>query len=398
MEILPPLRRDIDIVPITHEGQSCLLVRDPLGIARSDLALNPQAAQIFPFFDGTHSLEELQNALVLPGGASGEEAASLVRNFDELGLLESERYVKERQKIVEAFTAGGRRPASLAGSAYPAEAEELGALVDDILGESKVGEVAAGIRAVAAPHIDLRVSKRAYGLAYGSLSGLAPSALLVLGTGHSLAEPYSLSEKTFETPLGSVPADVDTVRRFRRSGGDLFSDDDFAHRQEHSIEFQLLFLQRIFPMEKIPFVPLLCGPFDQLFPTGRTPLEIPQIAAFIAEVRTWLLEPPAGKTIVAGVDLSHVGPKFGDDDNAVALEEGFRAFDSQVLSALESGDAEAFFRLVAAAGNRYRICGFSALWTLLALLPGAKGRTLDYQVWHEEATNSAVSFAAVSFS
>ena len=54
--------------------------------------------------------------------------------------------------------------------------------------------------------------------------------------------------------------------------------------------------------------------------------------------------------------------------------------------------------LVAGEGNRYRICGFSALWTLLAVMPGLKGRVLDYQVWHEEATRSAVSFAAVAFS
>ncbi len=43
------------------------------------------------------------------------------------------------------------------------------------------------------------------------------------------------------------------------------------------------------------------------------------------------------------------------------------------------------------------MCGFSALWTLLALLPGAEGKVLDYRVWHEEGTRSAVSFASVTF-
>ena len=47
--------------------------------------------------------------------------------------------------------------------------------------------------------------------------------------------------------------------------------------------------------------------------------------------------------------------------------------------------------------NRYRICGFSSLWTLLAVVPGIRGTVLDYQVWHEEPTRSAVSFAAVTF-
>ena len=37
------------------------------------------------------------------------------------------------------------------------------------------------------------------------------------------------------------------------------------------------------------------------------------------------------------------------------------------------------------------------LWTLLAVLPGIRGTVLDYDVWHEDPTRSAVSFAAVAF-
>ena len=48
-------------------------------------------------------------------------------------------------------------------------------------------------------------------------------------------------------------------------------------------------------------------------------------------------------------------------------------------------------------GQRFFGLGGIALWTLLAAMPGAKGKVLDYTVWHEEATRSAVSFAAVSF-
>jgi len=71
--------------------------------------------------------------------------------------------------------------------------------------------------------------------------------------------------------------------------------------------------------------------------------------------------------------------------------------DIEILAALEQGDADLFYETVAGNGNRYKVCGFSALWTLLAVLPGLRGRTLDYRIWHEEATRSAVSFAALSF-
>ena len=104
-----------------------------------------------------------------------------------------------------------------------------------------------------------------------------------------------------------------------------------------------------------------------------------------------------GTLVVAGVDFSHVGPKFGDEDSAAALEKDFRSSDRRILEALEAGDADNLYETIARDGNQFNVCGFSALWTLLAALPGMQGHVLDYTVWHEDATRSAVSFAAVSF-
>ena len=105
---------------------------------------------------------------------------------------------------------------------------------------------AEGTCAVAAPHIDLRVSEKTYSLAYGALRGPAPPAVLILGTGHSQEQPFCLTGKTFATPLGEVSCDEAAVERLRDAGGTALSADDFHHRSEHSIEFQLIFLQRLF--------------------------------------------------------------------------------------------------------------------------------------------------------
>jgi hypothetical protein len=136
---------------------------------------------------------------------------------------------------------------------------------------------------------------------------------------------------------------------------------------------------------------------EDLFGKARSPLDDSGIASFVEAISAWLAGPPAEKLVVAGVDLSHVGPKFGDSRTGRSLEEDFRAYDREILDALAAGDASAFFQAGARAQNRYRICGFSALWTLLAVLPGIRGTVLDYEVWHEEPTRSAVSFAAVAF-
>ena len=262
MELLPPLRQDIDIVPVRHEGKPFLLVRDSLGIAGEGLALNGDIARYFPFFDGATTVGDFQLALSRQGGGAlvpREEILSLVEQLDGIGLLQTDRYHRERERIVGEFTGRTERAAALSGSAYPAEREELAAQIDGILSATPEPDgTAPAPCAVAAPHIDLTVSGDSYGCAYGPLRPHAPAAILVLGTGHALESPYCLTEKTFATPLGRIPAETDGVERLREAGGDLVAGDDFVHRSEHSIEFQLLFLQRLFPMEGVPIIPLLC--------------------------------------------------------------------------------------------------------------------------------------------
>jgi hypothetical protein len=48
-------------------------------------------------------------------------------------------------------------------------------------------------------------------------------------------------------------------------------------------------------------------------------------------------------------------------------------------------------------GDRYNVCGFSAIAILLEILGPSRGHLLKYDVWREEPTKSAVSFAAIAF-
>ena len=100
MEFLPPLRQDIDIVPFRQDGRSLLLVRDSLGLVREGLALGAEVAHFLPFFDGMTSPREFQ--LAVAGQSGGEmvsldEVTALAEKLDELGLLQTERYRRERK-------------------------------------------------------------------------------------------------------------------------------------------------------------------------------------------------------------------------------------------------------------------------------------------------------------
>jgi AmmeMemoRadiSam system protein B len=404
MDMLPALRTDIDLLPVRLEGRDAILIRDPLGIAAPNTALTAEVAPYLPLFNGSSTMGDLQIVMMRHQGGSlvfQSDAERIVLELSRLGILQTEEYRDAKRRIVREFSEMPERAAALAGTSYPDDPGALTVLLDRILSlpESSSGGLSGDPCALATPHIDLRVAERTYAAAYQSIRDLSPSAILLLGTGHSLGETrYCVSAKTFTTPLGRVPADRKATSRIRTAAGKALAPDDFAHRSEHSLEFQILFLQRIFPMEEVPILPVLCGQMDDLFGKVRSPLEEPGIASFIEAVSAWLSESPGKKLIVAGVDLCHVGPKFGDHQTGRSLETAFRAFDGEILDALTAGDASSFFQAGARARNRYRICGFSALWTLLAVLPGTFGKVLDYDVWHEEPTRSAVSFAAVSFS
>ncbi len=405
MDALPPLRVDIDLIPANAGGRELIVIRDPLGIVGPDTALLPEIVPYLPLFNGSLTIGDLQMVMMRRRGGTlvfRSEADALVKELDRLGLLQTNAYRETRDRIAREFAEKAWRTAALAGSAYPADPGNLASLLDRILalpGPEPLPEAVSGTPcALAAPHIDLKVAESTYGVAYRSIRHATPSAILLLGTGHALGgNRYCVSAKGFETPLGRVPSDRKAADTLREAAPETLAADDFAHRSEHSLEFQLVFLQRIFPMEKIPILPVLCGAMEDLFGWVGSPLEDPAIHAFISALKEWLAAPPVGKLIVAGVDLSHVGPKFGDAEPARALESSFRAFDSELLAALAAGDARRFFTVGATDGNRFRVCGFSALWTLLALLPGVRGAVLDYGVWHEEPTRSAVSFAATAF-
>src|SRR3990172_2507212 len=330
MGTLPALRTDIDLMPVRLEGRDVILVRDPLGIVAPNAALSGEVAPYLPIFNGLSTVDDLQIVMMRRQGGSlvfRSEAERIVGELSRLGILQTDAYREAKERIIREFTASPERTAALAGSAYPADPSALSALIDRILSLPVPPPAAppGPLCALASPHIDLRVAGRPSGAAYRAIRGPAPSAVLLLGTGHSLGQSrYCLTAKTFSTPLGRVLADRAAVEEIRGKAEDALSPDDFAHRTEHSIEFPLLFLQRIFQMEKIPVLPVLCGQMEDLFGQVRSPLDAPGVAPFIEAVSAWFSEPPEGKLVVAGGGPPPPGPEVGGAPPAPPPPPAFR--------------------------------------------------------------------------
>jgi hypothetical protein len=350
--------------------------------------------------DGTRSVMDIQLDMMRRQGGRLipiEEIERIVKELESSCLLDGHHYRELKEQIVNDFRSQPIRHPAHAGLSYPEGAEELRSRLDDILAAGQHPQVPEGtITALVAPHIDLEAGKRVYAAAYASVGAAAPTRILILGVGHAMQrEMFSLTTKAFETPLGTVDTDRRVVEELGKTGRHIISSDDFPHRDEHSIEFQLLFLQHLFNDSPFTIVPVLCGSL-----LGSMEEYSRESYRSLAGDFLRLLQDIAGDghtMVVAGVDFSHVGPKFGHDMPASFMIGQSEAHDRRLLHCLCEMNADGFWAASQDVHDRYHVCGFSALACLLEILPASHGHLLDYTIFREQATQSAVSFAAVLF-
>jgi AmmeMemoRadiSam system protein B len=142
-----------------------------------------------------------------------------------------------------------RRPA-VAGLFYPADPDELAATVDELLARAAPPDDRAAPKAIVVPHAGYIYSGAIAASAYARVPSTITRVVL-LGPAHrvDLAGIARPSVDAFRTPLGEIPLDTAPIP------GVIV--DDRAHFEEHSLEVQLPFLQRL--LDAFTLLPLLVG-------------------------------------------------------------------------------------------------------------------------------------------
>ncbi len=411
-----PLLRPVEAVPIEQDGKTLVLLKDPLNFA-TPLGFSPVGYFILSHFDGQHSLVDIQGAYSKQFGhvLLTDELKNFIETLERHYYLDSDRFAAYRNAVIDEFRGRPSRSAAHMGAVYKADPAELKIQLDGFFvtpdgpGRANGNGKKTAPRAIVAPHIDFHRGGAAYAWAYKSLAESAGADLFILlGTSHCGGKsPFILTAKDFETPLGLVQTDKNFVDRLRAVCGEGLFADEYLHRGEHSLEFQVVFLKFAAqlraalanePERPFKIVPILVSSFHSSVLRQTLPERDLAVQTFLGVLRELAQQETRRVCFIAGVDLAHVGREFGDRE---PITEDFLKWveveDQKLIGRLAALDAPGFFNEIAKDQDKRKICGFAPLYSLIHLLDGAKGNHLKYSQAFTPETGSAVTFTSMTF-
>jgi hypothetical protein len=227
-----------------------------------------------------------------------------------------------------------RQPA-VAGKFYPRNPDELLAEIKSYT-SGEGGKISAFGCVV--PHAGYMYSGHVAGAVYTGLE--LPRKFIILCPNHTgLGTPLSImSDGEWETPLGSVPVDIELAAELKSKCA-LLVEDAAAHRYEHAIEVQLPFLQA--RLDHFSFVPVAIGTghFEHLKELGTA------IAQTLANGKARVL-------IIASSDMNH----YESDDLT-------RMKDSRAIERILALDPFGLYQVVT--NEDISMCGYGAATSML---------------------------------
>ena len=223
---------------------------------------------------------------------------------------------------------------------------------------------------------------------------------MILGTSH-YGEPnrFGLTRKPFATPLGEAQTDGALVDALVQRAGDGVKVEDYCHAVEHSIEFQVLFLQRLYG-PRVRILPILCGPL------GNGARDAPARAARAGRALPGRARRAGGARAPAPV----LGAGRRHGARRAALRRSLPRDRARGTAARSSPSATAGASIASApatptasgtwctrtSATISKWCGSSPIYTFLRAVPEARGKMLRYDQWNIDE-ESVVSFAAMAF-
>lgn len=403
-KVIPKLRGDIVIKILENGNTKNLLLYDESKIATQPLVFPIEFSSLLQFFDGQTTFEQLEK--IVSQNYQGDvnqfmqSFQYLIEDLDYLCYLETPYYFKVRDNFI-AYMNSLIRPPICTGNSYPSERYELNTYLENIFNKAKSKESFSNINSIIVPHIDFAIgdpAHRVYSVAYNAIRSFSYDAFIILGTSHyGTSDYFMLTTKDFETPLGVAKTDKELIEQLSKSSPDGISIDDYAHRFEHSIEFQVVLLQFAFNNPEITIVPILVGSFHEFIYNNTLPSDNSNIQELIQRFKTIIYEKYKNPLFVGSVDFTHFGRKFHDPYDGMEHIQSIKEHDHKLIEHITNCNPNGFFQEVSKVKDKFKICGLSPIYTLLSIVRPSKGHFLGYDYWDDFQNKSVVTFASFCF-
>ena len=398
---LPRLRLDLDFMPSPVEDRPGLLIRDSYGYSEAILIIPPPLVPCLECFDGVQTENDLRAKIVQITGDLDTKPVidQIAGSLHQAGFLHDEVFEQLREDRHTEFANSPVRMPAHAGTAYPFDPGETKATLDEYLKGTEPGhQEGDNLIAIAAPHVSPFGGWQTYKAAYSALGPAHKDrTFIILGTSHyGQPDTFGLTRKTFVTPYGEAKTNLAIVDELSREPAVLM--EDYCHAIEHSIEFQVLFLQHLYGPE-VNIVPILCGSYAKSILEGGLPEDNEDVRRFLDKLGD--IGEREGKRLlwVLGIDMAHMGERYGDDFEAVAGQGGMQEVarrDTARIDRINASDADGFWDMVQENRDDLKWCGSSPVYTFLRARPKAPGVLRGYEQWNIDEA-SVVSFGAMAF-
>jgi AmmeMemoRadiSam system protein B len=390
----PKLRIDIQITPFTHQNQRGFILRDSLSEERT-LFISEGAALLIPFLDGKHNIQEIHQTLREKTGLKVilSDIKKFIQLLEENFLLDSPAYQKFVEDLNQDYKNSSVRQSLLAGNGYPAKETELTQYLDKIFEGISIDPeltLPKNIRGVVVPHIDIQRGKQNYAQIFSILKRYeAADTYIILGVNHHYltTNPFIFTSKPYETPLGKLEIDIELLSSLQNNlNWDIF-EGELAHKGEHSVEFPVLFLSYTYPKRNIKILPILCNFHSK---------DDPRIESLIYGLRYYIQNHNNKIILIASVDFSHIGPRFGWEKKVVENDiKTVELQDKKTLGLMGEGDAEGFYNNITSDGNKRHIDALGAGYVFLRTLNNRIGMLINYNQAFDPF--NTVTFASLLF-
>jgi MEMO1 family protein len=190
-----------------------------------------------------------------------------------------------------------RQPA-VSGTFYASNPDVLKADINDYLAKASSEKIDGKIRGLISPHAGYMYSGQTAAHGYKTLIGSHYDTVIIVAPSHqSFFYGGAIQDKGgYSTPFGVTDIDQEFTSRLIEIGGELIVSDPKVHKDEHSIEVQIPFLQTV--LKEFKLVPLIQGMSQD---TGLAT----QLGNLLFECAT---DRSKNYLIIGSTDLSHYYP------------------------------------------------------------------------------------------